>query len=92
SGYDENSPISHVDKLEGDFLLVHGSADDNVHAQNTMRLVEALVQADKDFDWALYPDKNHGIYGGNTRLHLYKKMTRFIKETIGTPKDKILED
>jgi dipeptidyl-peptidase-4 len=92
SGYDENSPISHVDKLEGDFLLVHGSADDNVHAQNTMRLVEALVQADKDFDWALYPDKNHGIYGGNTRLHLYKKMTRFIKETIGAPKDKILED
>ena len=91
SGYDENSPISHVDKLEGDFLLVHGSADDNVHAQNTMRLVEALVQADKDFDWAVYPDKNHGIYGGNTRLHLYKKMTRFIKETIGGPKDNLLK-
>jgi dipeptidyl-peptidase-4 len=82
SGYDENSPISHVDKLEGEFLLVHGSADDNVHAQNTMRLVEALVQADKDFEWALYPDKNHGIYGGNTRLHLYKKMTNFIKENL----------
>ncbi|MFT4847824.1 MAG: dipeptidyl-peptidase-4 [Sediminicola sp.] len=92
SGYDENSPISHVDKLKGDFLLVHGSADDNVHAQNTMRLVEALVQADKDFDWALYPDKNHGIYGGNTRLHLYKKMTRFIKESIGNSKDKLLKD
>jgi dipeptidyl-peptidase-4 len=87
SGYDENSPISHVDKLKGDFLLVHGSADDNVHAQNTMRLVEALVQADKDFDWAVYPDKNHGIYGGNTRLHLYKKM----KETIGEPKTKLLK-
>ena len=91
SGYDENSPISHVDKLKGDFLLVHGSADDNVHAQNTMRLVEALVQADKDFDWAVYPDKNHGIYGGNTRLHLYKKMTRFIKETLGDPKDNLLK-
>jgi dipeptidyl-peptidase-4 len=91
SGYDENSPISHVDKLKGDFLLVHGSADDNVHAQNTMRLVEALVQADKDFDWAVYPDKNHGIYGGNTRLHLYKKMTQFIKETIGEPKTKLLK-
>ena len=91
SGYDENSPISHVDKLKGDFLLVHGSADDNVHAQNTMRLVEALVQADKDFDWAVYPDKNHGIYGGNTRLHLYKKMTRFIKETLGDPKDKLIK-
>lgn len=91
SGYDENSPISHVDKLKGDFLLVHGSADDNVHYQNTMRLVEALVQADKDFDWAVYPDKNHGIYGGNTRLHLYKKMTKFIKETIGTPKSNRIE-
>lgn len=83
SGYDENSPINHVDKLKGDFLLVHGTADDNVHAQNTMRLVEALVQADKQFEWAMYPDKNHGIYGGNTRLHLYKKMTSFINETLG---------
>jgi dipeptidyl-peptidase-4 len=91
SGYDENSPISHVDKLEGDFLLVHGSADDNVHAQNTMRLVEALVQADKDFEWAVYPDKNHNIYGGNTRLHLYKKMTRFIKESLGEPKDNLIQ-
>ena len=86
SGYDQNSPIFHVDKMQGDFLLVHGSADDNVHVQNTTRLVEALVQADKEFDWAVYPDKNHGIYGGNTRLHLYKKMTRFIKETLGIPK------
>lgn len=86
SGYDNNSPITHVDKLEGDFMLVHGSADDNVHAQNTMRLVEALVQANKDFDWLVYPDKNHGIYGGNTRLHLYGKMTKFIKESLGEPK------
>nr|WP_121906474.1 S9 family peptidase [Ulvibacter antarcticus] len=91
SGYDENSPISHVDKLEGDYLLVHGSADDNVHAQNTMRLVEALVQANKPFDWAVYPDKNHGIYGGNTRLHLYSKMTRFIKESLGEPKDNLIK-
>ncbi|WP_203257450.1 S9 family peptidase [Hyunsoonleella ulvae] len=83
SGYDDNSPINHVTKLKGDFLLVHGTADDNVHAQNTMRLVEALIQADKQFDWAMYPDKNHGIYGGNTRLHLYKKMTNFINETLG---------
>ncbi|GHC47627.1 S9 family peptidase [Ulvibacter litoralis] len=91
SGYDENSPISHVNNLKGDFLLVHGSADDNVHYQNTMRLVEALVQADKDFDWAVYPDKNHGIYGGNTRLHLYKKMTKFINETLGEPKANRIE-
>lgn len=81
-GYDNNSPLSHVNGLEGKFLLVHGSADDNVHFQNTMRLVEALVQANKQFDWAIYPDKNHGIYGGNTRLHLYTKMTNFIKENL----------
>jgi len=82
SGYDENSPINHVDGLKGEFLLVHGSADDNVHVQNTMRLIEALVQANKQFDWAIYPDKNHGIYGGNTRLHLYTKMTNFIKNNL----------
>ncbi len=82
SGYDDNSPVSHVDKLKGDFLLVHGSADDNVHLHNTMALVEALVQANKQFDWAIYPDKNHGIYGGNTRLHLFTKMTNFIKENL----------
>ncbi len=87
AGYDNNSPISHVKNLEGDFLLVHGSADDNVHVQNTMRLVEALVQADKDFEWMIYPDKNHGIYGGNTRLHLYKKMTKFIYESLGEPEE-----
>ncbi|WP_303317004.1 S9 family peptidase [Flavivirga abyssicola] len=83
SGYDNNSPINHVNKLKGDFLLVHGSGDDNVHLQNTMRLAEALIQADKQFDWAVYPDKNHSIYGGNTRLHLYKKMTNFINDKLG---------
>jgi len=82
SGYDENSPLSHVSKLEGDYLLIHGSADDNVHVQNTMRLIEALVQANKQFDWRIYPDKNHGIYGGNTRTHLYNLMTDFIKEKL----------
>ncbi|MDB9720716.1 S9 family peptidase [Winogradskyella sp.] len=83
SGYDENSPINHVDKLQGDFLLIHGSGDDNVHLQNTMRMVEALIQANKQFEWMIYPDKNHGIYGGNTRLHLYSKMTNFLNKTLG---------
>lgn len=82
SGYDENSPINHVEKLKGAYLLVHGTGDDNVHVQNTMRMIEALVQENKQFDWALYPDKNHGIFGGNTRLHLYTKMTNFIKENL----------
>ena len=88
SGYDDNSPINYVDNLQGDYLLIHGSADDNVHVQNTMRMVEALVQANKQFDWAIYPDKNHGIYGGKTRLQLYTKMTNFIDEHLG---DKLQE-
>lgn len=77
-GYDLNSPLNYADQLKGKLLLVHGSADDNVHFQNTMRMVEALVQANKQFDWAVYPDKNHGIYGGKTREQLYNKMTQFI--------------
>ncbi|WP_178983409.1 S9 family peptidase [Winogradskyella helgolandensis] len=83
TGYDENSPINHVEKLKGDYLLIHGTGDDNVHVQNTMLMVEALIQADKQFEWMIYPDKNHGIYGGNTRLHLYTKMTDFIHRTLG---------
>ena len=82
SGYDDNSPINHVSKLKGNFLLIHGTADDNVHVQNSMKMIEALVQANKQFDWAIYPDKNHGIYGGKTRLQLYTKMTNFIKEKL----------
>ncbi|MDC0249658.1 S9 family peptidase, partial [Flavobacteriales bacterium] len=82
SGYDENSPINHVNKLKGDYLLVHGSADDNVHIQNTMEMVSALIKANKQFDLFIYPDRNHGIYGGNTRYHLYKKMTDFILDNL----------
>ncbi|KRD11005.1 peptidase S9 [Flavobacterium sp. Root901] len=82
SGYDQNSPINHVDKLKGKFLLIHGSGDDNVHVQNSMQMMEALIQANKQFDSQIYPDKNHGIYGGKTRIQLYNKMTNFIKENL----------
>jgi dipeptidyl-peptidase-4 len=82
SGYDDNSPINHVDKLKGKFLLIHGSADDNVHVQNSMQMMEALIQANKQFDSQIYPDKNHGIYGGKTRIQLFNKMTNFIKENL----------
>ncbi len=82
SGYDTNSPINFADKLKGNFLLIHGTADDNVHFQNSMQFIEALVQANKQFDWAVYPDKNHGIYGGKTRIQLFNKMTDFIKEKL----------
>lgn len=82
SGYDQNSPINHVDKLKGKFLLIHGSGDDNVHVQNSMQMMEALIQANKQFESQIYPDKNHGIYGGATRIQLYNKMTNFIKQNL----------
>lgn len=82
-GYDNESPFNYPELLKGDYLLVHGSGDDNVHVQNSMRMAEALIQADKQFEWAIYPDRNHGIYGGNTRKHLYQKMTNFVHEKLG---------
>jgi len=81
-GYENNSPINFADQLKGDFMLVHGSADDNVHYQNTMDMISALVKANKQFDLFIYPNKNHGIYGGNTRLHLFTRMTDFLKENL----------
>ncbi|MBQ2398364.1 MAG: S9 family peptidase [Bacteroidales bacterium] len=77
-GYDENSPINHVDKLKGNYLLIHGTADDNVHVQNAVDLTTALIKANKQFEQFFYPNKNHSIYGGNTRYHLYTLMTDFI--------------
>jgi len=81
-GYDNNSPINFADKLKGNFLLIHGMADDNVHFQNSVMFSEALIQANKPFDQAYYPNKNHGIYGGNTSLHLFTKITDFVFEKL----------
>ena len=82
NGYDDNSPFNYPELLKGKYLIVHGTGDDNVHVQNSMRMIEALIQANKQFEWAIYPDKDHGIYGGNTRIHLYTKMTNFIKDNL----------
>jgi dipeptidyl-peptidase-4 len=82
SGYDDNSPINHVDKLKGKFLLVHGMADDNVHFQNSTDIITALVKANKQFDFFAYPNKNHGIYGGNTRNHLFSMMYDYILKNL----------
>lgn len=82
SGYDDNSPITHVNKLEGNLLLIHGTGDDNVHFQNAVDLVDALVKADKQFETMYYPNRNHGISGGNTSWHLYSLMTDFIKRKL----------
>ena len=82
AGYDDNSPINHVDKLKGKFLIIHGTGDDNVHVQNSMDMISALENANKPFEMLLYPNKNHGIYGGNARIHLYSKMTDFILKNL----------
>lgn len=81
-GYRENSPINFADQLKGNYLLVHGMGDDNVHFQNTVEMANALISANKQFDTYFYPNRNHGIYGDNTRLHLYTKMTNFLHEKL----------
>jgi dipeptidyl-peptidase 4 len=81
-GYEDNSPINFAKNLKGNLLLIHGDADDNVHYQNSAEMAAALIAANKQFDTYVYPNKNHGIYGGATRLHLYTKMTNFIKEKL----------
>lgn len=82
AGYDDNSPTTYANLLKGKFLLIHGTADDNVHFQNSMEFSEALIQNKKQFEFMAYPDKNHGIYGGQTRPQLYQKMTDFILENL----------
>ncbi len=76
-GYDDNSPINHVKNMKGKYFLIHGSTDDNVHYQNAMEMVNALVKANKQFDMIIYPNRNHGIYGGNTRNHLFNMMFEY---------------
>jgi dipeptidyl-peptidase-4 len=82
TGYDDYSPQSHADKLKGSLLLIHGTGDDNVHFQNAVELQNALIKANKQFDSFYYPDRNHGISGGDTRLHLYTMMSDFILEKL----------
>ena len=77
-GYDENSPVKFAGKIKGKYLLVHGTADDNVHFQNSIDFSDALIKANVDFDEMFYPNRNHGIYGNNASFHLYSKMSRFI--------------
>lgn len=85
SGYDDNSPINFTDKIKGKYLLIHGTGDDNVHFQNSVQMIKALVKSNIDFESAYYPDKNHGISGGldNTTMHLWTRMTNWILENLG---------
>ncbi|MBC7922703.1 MAG: prolyl oligopeptidase family serine peptidase [Ferruginibacter sp.] len=81
-GYDDNSPVTHADKLKGNYLLIHGTGDDNVHFQNAVVMENALIKANKQFRSFYYPNRNHGISGGNTRLHLYMMMTEFLEKNL----------
>lgn len=81
-GYEAGSPINYVDQITGDYLLIHGTGDDNVHYQNAVILVEELIKHDVQFETMYYPNRNHGIYGGNTRRHLWKLMSNFILEKL----------
>lgn len=82
NGYDANSPLTHVSKIKGNYLIIHGTADDNVHFQNAVEMVLAMNNANINYDAEYYPNKNHGIYGGKTRWHLYNKMTNYITEKL----------
>ncbi len=82
NGYDDNSPINFVKDIKGKYLIVHGTGDDNVHFQNSVMMVDELIKNNIPFDSEFYPNKNHSIYGGYTRLHLYNKMTNFVLENL----------
>ena len=82
AGYDKGSPLTYAKNLKGRLLIVHGTGDDSVHFQNTEAMVNALVEANRPFSLMIYPNRNHGIYGGNTRQHLYTLLTRFVEENL----------
>jgi len=81
-GYAENTPIEYIDSLKGNLLIVHGLADDNVHFQNSAELISKMISRNKKYDSEIYPNKNHGIYGGKTRLHLFDRITKFVLQNL----------
>lgn len=81
-GYDDNSPINHVEKIKGNYLLIHGTADDNVHFQNSVEMVNAMIEAGVKFDSEYYPNKAHGIGGKRTQYHLYNRLSSFFIEKL----------
>jgi dipeptidyl-peptidase-4 len=82
AGYADNSPIYFANRLKGNYLLVHGGGDDNVHMQHSMEMANALIKANKQYDTYIYPNRSHGIRGDNARLHLFTKMTNFLNENL----------
>ena len=78
AGYDNNSPINHVDKIRGNYLIIHGTADDNVHFQNAAEMVKKMNDNNIAYDAEYYPNTNHSIRGGKTRLHLFSKISNYL--------------
>jgi len=81
-GYMESSTLTYAGQLQGNLFIIHGTTDDNVHWQNSIQLIDALEKEGKQFRTMFYPNKNHSIYGGNTRLHLFKMITDYILEKL----------
>jgi dipeptidyl-peptidase-4 len=81
-GYDENSPINFVSGIRGNYLIVHGTGDDNVHFQNTTEMINAMVKAGVKYDSEIYPNRNHGIGDRAAQYHLYRRMTAFVVEKL----------
>jgi dipeptidyl-peptidase-4 len=82
TGYEENSPLNFADQIKGNYLIVHGTADDNVHFQNAVEMVNKMIKANVEFDSEYYPNRNHGIGDGAARKHLFKKLTEYILENL----------
>ncbi|HVN48691.1 MAG TPA: S9 family peptidase [Bacteroidota bacterium] len=81
-GYNKSSTLTYADQLQGNLFILHGTTDDNVHWQNSIQLIDALEKSGKQFRTMFYPNKNHSIYGGNTRLHLFEAITDYILEKL----------
>ena len=82
SGYDSTNVLSWVYRMKGSILIMHGTNDDNVHSQHTSKFVNTALSLGKDVDWYSYPSRNHGIYGGGSRKHLYQKMIDYFEENL----------
>ncbi len=88
-GYDNGSPVTYAENFADhqELLIVHGSGDDNVHVQNTIVMSDALIAANKQFELMIYPGRNHGIFGGNTRMHLFTMITEFFRDNLAAPRE-----
>jgi dipeptidyl-peptidase-4 len=82
NGYDETSPVLFADKIKGNYLIIHGLSDDNVHYQNTAQILKALYKNNVKFTQMTFPDKNHGIYGGNTRFYLFTQIFDYVQKNL----------